>query len=105
MKLSGNTVLITGGATGIGLAMAEAYMKAGSEVIICGRREGRLLAARERHPELHTRTCDVVSESDCRALRSAWSVVSPMAVARSRIAVARAVRQLLASRASQLLLP
>jgi uncharacterized oxidoreductase len=68
MKLSGNTVLITGGATGIGLAMAEAFLKAGSEVIICGRREGRLLAAREKHHGLHTRTCDVANESDCRAL-------------------------------------
>jgi uncharacterized oxidoreductase len=68
MKLSGNTVLITGGATGIGLAVAEAFLRAGSEVIICGRREGRLLAAREKHPGLHTRTCDVAKESDCRAL-------------------------------------
>jgi uncharacterized oxidoreductase len=68
MKLSGNTVLITGGATGIGLAMAEAFLKAGSEVIICGRREGRLQAAREKHPEIHTRTCDVANESDCGAL-------------------------------------
>ena len=68
MKLSGNTVLITGGATGIGFAMAEAFLKAGSEVIICGRREGRLLEAQKKHPELHVRTCDVASESDCRAL-------------------------------------
>ena len=68
MRLSGNTVLITGGATGIGLAMAEAFLKAGSEVIICGRREGRLLAAREKHPGLHARTCDVANQSDCRAL-------------------------------------
>jgi uncharacterized oxidoreductase len=74
MKLSENTVLITGGATDIGLAMAEAFMKAGSEVIICGRREGRLLAAREKHPRLHTRTCDVASESDCRALAEWVSV-------------------------------
>ena len=68
MNLAGNTVLITGGATGIGLAMAQAFLKAGSEVIICGRREGRLLEARKRHPKLHTRTCDVANESDCTAL-------------------------------------
>ena len=42
MNLSGNTVLITGGATGIGFAMAEAFSAAGSEVIICGRREDQL---------------------------------------------------------------
>jgi uncharacterized oxidoreductase len=68
MKLSGNTVLITGGATGIGLAMAEAFLKAGSEVIICGRREGRLREAQKKHPELQVRTCDVANLSDCRAL-------------------------------------
>lgn len=68
MKLSGNTVLITGGASGIGFAMAEAFLKAGSEVIICGRRESRLLEARRKHPELHIRTCDVANPSDREAL-------------------------------------
>jgi uncharacterized oxidoreductase len=68
MKLSGNTVLITGGATGIGFAMAEAFLKAGSEVILCGRREARLAEAKKRHPEFHVRTCDVSSISECRAL-------------------------------------
>jgi len=33
MQLSGNTILITGGATGIGYALAEAFLRAGSEVI------------------------------------------------------------------------
>ena len=68
MRLSENTVLITGGATGIGFAMAEAFVNAGSEVIICGRREHRLLEARGKRPELHTRVCDVASVSDCRQL-------------------------------------
>lgn len=68
MKLSGNTVLITGGATGIGLAMAEAFLKAGSEVVICGRREERLLEARAANPALHVRTCDVSQLSQCQAL-------------------------------------
>ena len=68
MKLSANTVLITGGATGIGFAMAEAFLKAGSEVIICGRREGRLLEARGKHPELHVRACGVANVSECTAL-------------------------------------
>jgi uncharacterized oxidoreductase len=68
MKLSGNVVLVTGGATGIGFAMAEAFLKAGSEVVICGRREARLRQAKKKHPELHVRACDVASRSDCRAL-------------------------------------
>jgi len=39
MEMSGNTVLATGGATGKGFAMAEYFLKAVNNVIICGRRE------------------------------------------------------------------
>ena len=49
MEISGNTVLITGGATGIGLAMAESFLEAGSKIIICGRREERLHEAQRKH--------------------------------------------------------
>jgi len=68
MNLSGNAVLITGGATGIGSAIAEAFLKADSEVIICGRREAKLLEAQRKHPGLHIKVCDVSKLSDCQAL-------------------------------------
>ena len=68
MEISGNTVLITGGATGIGFAMAEAFLRAGSEVIICGRREGRLLDVQKKFPRIHVKVCDVAKERDRRAL-------------------------------------
>ncbi|GAB3829807.1 SDR family oxidoreductase [Pontibacter rugosus] len=68
MNLAGNTVLITGGATGIGLAIAERFLKAGSDVIICGRREDKLQEAKQKHASLHTRVCDVADESDRVAL-------------------------------------
>ncbi len=68
MQLSGNIVLITGGASGIGYAMAEAFLEAGSTVVICGRRAERLLDARVKHPELHTRVCVVSKEEDRNAL-------------------------------------
>ena len=68
MKLGGNTVLITGGATGIGLAIAEAFVQGGSEVIICGRTEETLRDAKRKLPSLHTRKCDVADEADRRAL-------------------------------------
>lgn len=64
MQLSNNTILITGGTSGIGLAFAEAFMVAGSKVIICGRREERLKALSEKYPELITKKCDVASASD-----------------------------------------
>jgi len=68
MQLSDNTVLITGGGTGIGYAMAEAFLEAGSTVAICGRRTERLLEARAKHPELYTRACDVSNEQDRKGL-------------------------------------
>lgn len=68
MKTNDNTVLITGGATGIGFAIAESFLKLGNEVIICGRREDRLREAKERLPALNIRKCDVSKESDRKKL-------------------------------------
>lgn len=68
MRLSGNTVLITGGSSGIGHALAEAFLEAGSTVLICGRSEKRLKEARAAHPELHIRVCDVSKDEDRASL-------------------------------------
>jgi uncharacterized oxidoreductase len=68
MKISENTVLITGGATGIGYAMAKSFLEAGNEVIICGRREERLLEVQKKHPDLHVKVCNVAEEADRRTL-------------------------------------
>jgi len=72
MITSGNTVLITGGATGIGLALAEAFLKEGNEVIICGRREAKLREAKQKNPQLHTKVCDVVNAVERNELLS-WA--------------------------------
>lgn len=68
MKMTGNTVLITGGATGIGLAFAERFLRRDNQVIIVGRREEKLMEAKEKFPELVTRVCDVSNGTDRVAL-------------------------------------
>jgi uncharacterized oxidoreductase len=68
LDIGGNTVLITGGATGIGFALAEEFVSAGSVVIVCGRRKSKLKAAKRELPALHIRRCDVSVESERRSL-------------------------------------
>ncbi len=71
MKTKGNTLLITGGATGIGFALAEAFAKAGNKVLICGRRESKLKEARNKLPQIETLACDV-SKKQGRELLYKW---------------------------------
>jgi uncharacterized oxidoreductase len=68
MKISGNTILITGGSSGIGLALAERFLAAGNVVLVCGRREDALAEVRRKHPALHTVVADTGNASDRRAL-------------------------------------
>jgi uncharacterized oxidoreductase len=68
LDIGGNAVLITGGATGIGFALAEKFVNAGSVVIVCGRRKSKLQAAKRKLPALHIRQSDVSVESERRSL-------------------------------------
>ena len=60
--------MITGGASGIGLALASRFHRAGSQVAICGRRERALAAAAAALPGIATRVCDVGIATDRVAL-------------------------------------
>jgi uncharacterized oxidoreductase len=68
MNLSNNTVLVTGGASGIGLALAVRFLQAGSTVVIVGRRADKLAEAQARHPGLRTHVADVATAADRQAL-------------------------------------
>src|SRR6187551_3942059 len=64
MKVTGNTILITGGASGIGLALAWRFYGRENVVIICGRREDKLVEAKQKMPDVITRVCDVADAAD-----------------------------------------
>ena len=92
MKTNNNTILITGGATGIGLALADIFIQGGNNVIICGRRQEKLLEAQFRFPEIHTKVCDVSDLSNARrfshGLRENFQVLifwSIMPLSRSKL--------------------
>lgn len=75
MELSGHTVLVTGGTSGIGWAFAEAFMQAGSQVIVCGRREERLKALQEKYPDLAVRACDISRAAEREEL-AGWTTTN-----------------------------
>lgn len=60
--------MITGGATGIGLALARRFQQAGSTVLAVGRREDKLREAQQQLPGLHIRVCDVALATERVAL-------------------------------------
>ena len=65
MNLKNATALVTGGSSGIGLAIAETLIAAGSKVAITGRHEGRLAAA-ARGMKAHAIQADVSNEQDVK---------------------------------------
>ncbi|HYH15483.1 MAG TPA: SDR family NAD(P)-dependent oxidoreductase, partial [Flavisolibacter sp.] len=68
MQLHGNKLLITGGASGIGLGLTQRFIQEGNTVIICGRREEVLQQAAAQYPSVITRVCDLTNEADRLAL-------------------------------------
>lgn len=63
MKISGNKILITGGASGIGLGLALRFIEEKNEVIVCGRRENILSEVAGRYPSIVTKKCDLSEAS------------------------------------------
>jgi len=68
MNLKGKTVLITGGASGIGLEAAKQFLAIGAKVIITGRNQDKLAAAKQSIPSLVAIRSDVHNEDDATAL-------------------------------------
>jgi uncharacterized oxidoreductase len=68
MELSKNKILITGGATGIGLGLTERFLLENNTVIICGRRADVLKEVTDQYPQVIAYVCDLAQESDRIAL-------------------------------------
>ena len=71
MKLNGHTILITGGASGIGLELARRLLAMNNTVIASGRDKTKLAAAKKALPGLHTFVNDISIPGDIVALHGA----------------------------------
>lgn len=75
MKLQGKCAIITGGSRGLGLAIAESFIREGASILICSRDADQLEASRTRLEALSSpgqrvlsRIADVATESEIRSL-------------------------------------
>lgn len=77
MDTRNDTILITGGGSGIGKAMAEALHARGARVIIAGRRREALEAVAAAHPGMAFETLDVEDPADVKAFAARMVAAHP----------------------------
>lgn len=68
MNLQNNTILITGGSSGIGLEMAKRLTYKGNKVLICGRSQDKLDQVKKQIPEIDIFSCDLANPQECKGL-------------------------------------
>jgi uncharacterized oxidoreductase len=66
MQMTGNTILVTGGGTGIGRGLAESFHRLGNQVLIAARRREPLQAVAEANPGMQTMSLDQGDPADIR---------------------------------------
>ena len=66
MKMHSNTIFITGGTSGIGKGLAEAFHRLGNQVLISGRREDRLQSVCAAYPGMRHFVLDVTDLGSVR---------------------------------------
>ena len=71
MKLTRRSVLLTGGGTGIGRALARQLADKGNTVLVCGRRLGLLEDTASASENIHPYRCDLTSSDDVQEMLDA----------------------------------
>ncbi len=77
MKISGNTILVTGGGSGIGRALAESFHARGNKVIIAGRRQAALDEVTRANPGMASLTLDIENADALRDFTSRLTAQHP----------------------------
>src|SRR5580698_11042596 len=77
MNITGNTILITGGGSGIGRALAESFHSLGNNVIIAGRRQSVLDETTAANPGISSITLNIEDPADIRAVAAKLAATHP----------------------------
>jgi uncharacterized oxidoreductase len=77
MKITGNTILITGGGSGIGRGLAEAFLALGNHVIIAGRRKQVLDETTVANPGMHSLALDIADPANIRSVATQAAMQFP----------------------------
>ena len=78
MNLTGNTIFITGGGSGIGRALAEELHKRGNKVIISGRRKSHLDSVAKANPGMEGVELDVANPDSIKAVAKRLTAEHPI---------------------------
>ena len=97
MKTTGNTILVTGGGSGIGRALAETFHAAGNTVIVAGRRRAALDAVVSANPGMTAMELDITDPTAIAAFAAELTAAHPdLNVVVNNAGIMRAERMLAA---------